>query len=150
RDEVEKLLRAQAALGSFHEATRVALPASAAARVSERPGTSVGPYKLLEQLGEGGFGVVFLAEQQQPIHRKVALKILKPGMDSKQILARFEAERQALALMDHPHIARVLDAGATDSGRPYFVMELVRGVPITAFCDKNQLPPADRLKLFLD
>jgi serine/threonine protein kinase len=149
RAEVEKLLRAQAALGSFHEATRFAVPA-AGGPLSERPGTRVGPYKLLEQLGEGGFGVVFLAEQQEPIRRQVALKVLKPGMDSEQVLARFEAERQALALMDHPHIARVLDAGATDSGRPYFVMELVKGVPITAFCDRDQLPPADRLKLFCD
>src|SRR5207247_2848703 len=94
--------------------------------VSECPGTVIGPYKLLEQIGEGGFGVVYMAEQQQPVRRKVALKVIKPGMDSKQVIARFEAERQALALMDHTNIARVLDAGATDSGRPYFVMELVR------------------------
>jgi serine/threonine protein kinase len=90
-----------------------------------------GRYKLLEQIGEGGFGVVYLAEQQQPVRRKVALKVIKPGMDSKQVVARFEAERQALAFMDHANIARVLDAGASDTGRPYFVMELVRGVPIT-------------------
>src|SRR6516165_8346953 len=92
------------------------------------PGTVIGPYKLLEQIGEGGFGVVFMAEQQHPVRRKVALKVLKPGLESKQVVARFEAERQALALMDHPHIAHVFDAGATDAGRPYFVMELIRGV----------------------
>src|SRR5262249_41390638 len=109
----------------------------------------VGPYKLLEQIGEGGFGVVFAAEQQQPVCRKVALKVLKPGMDSKQVIARFEAERQALALMDHPHIAKVLDAGTTDAGRPYFVMELVKGVPLTQFCDDQRLTPRERLRLFV-
>jgi serine/threonine protein kinase len=150
RAEVERLLRAQAAIGSFHEAPRLAVPATADERVSERPGTIIGQYKLLEQIGEGGFGIVFMAEQQEPIRRKVALKLLKPGMDTKQVIARFESERQALALMDHPNIARVLDAGATDSGRPYFVMELVRGVSITEFCDKNHLAPEARLKLFLD
>jgi serine/threonine protein kinase len=112
-------------------------------------GTTIGPYKLLEQLGEGGFGFVYMAEQQQPVRRKVALKVLKPGMDTKQVVARFEAERQALALMDHPHIAHVLDAGATDSGRPFFVMELIRGVPITQFCDDNRLTPRERLELFV-
>jgi serine/threonine protein kinase/WD40 repeat protein len=117
--------------------------------IAERPGSILGPFKLLQQLGEGGFGVVFLAEQEQPIRRKVALKIIKPGMDSKQVIARFEAERQALAMMDHPSIAKVLDAGTTDSGRPYFVMELVKGVPITEFCDKNRLTPRERLDLFV-
>jgi WD40 repeat protein/serine/threonine protein kinase len=117
--------------------------------MGERPGAVIGPYKLLEQIGEGGFGVVYMAEQQQPVRRKVALKVIKPGMDSKQVVARFEAERQALALMDHSHIARVLDAGATDSGRPYFVMELVRGIPITQFCDDNRLTPRERLALFI-
>ena len=97
------------------------------------PGTTIGRYKLLETLGEGGFGVVYLAEQRQPVRRRVALKVIKLGMDTKQVIARFEAERQALALMDHPNIARVLDAGATETGRPYFVMELVRGVPITEY-----------------
>jgi serine/threonine protein kinase len=150
RAQVEKLLRAQAALGSFHEASRPALLATIDYPVMEGPGTVIGPYKLLEQIGEGGFGVVFMAEQQQPVRRKVALKVLKPGMDTKEVIARFESERQALALMDHPNIARVLDAGATDSGRPYFVMELVRGVPITEFCDQNRLAPEARLKLFLD
>src|SRR5215469_16355975 len=97
---------------------------------AETVGTKIGPYKRMEQIGEGGFGLVFVAEQTEPVRRKVALKVIKPGMDSRQVIARFEAERQALALMDHPNIARVLDAGATDSGRPYFVMELVRGIPI--------------------
>jgi len=115
----------------------------------EKSGTQIGPYKLLEQIGEGGFGIVFMAEQLQPVRRKVALKVLKPGMDTRQVIARFEAERQALALMDHPHIAKVLDAGATDSGRPYFVMELVRGVPITEYCDANRLTPGERLELFV-
>src|SRR5262249_17205124 len=109
----------------------------------------IGPYKLLEQIGEGGFGIVFTAEQQQPLCRKVALKVLKPGMDTRQVIARFEAERQALAIMDHPHIARVFDGGETASGRPYFVMELVKGVPITEFCDQNHLTPRQRLELFL-
>src|SRR5262245_40507368 len=106
-------------------------------------------FRILKQLGEGGFGVVYLAEQLQPVRRQVALKVLKPGMDTRQVVARFEAERQALALMDHPHIARVFDGGATPSGRPYFVMELVRGVPITEFCDQNHLTPRQRLELFL-
>jgi serine/threonine protein kinase len=118
--------------------------------IREQVGSTIGPYKLMEQIGEGGFGLVFVAEQQQPIRRKVALKIIKPGMDTRDVIARFEAERQALALMDHPNIARVLDAGTTDSGRPYFVMELVRGVPITEYCDQTQLTPAERLPLFVD
>ncbi len=103
----------------------------------------------MEQIGEGGFGLVFVAEQQEPVKRKVALKVIKPGMDTRLVIARFEAERQALALMDHPNIAKVLDAGATESGRPYFVMELVRGIPITDYCDKNQLAPKERLELFV-
>jgi serine/threonine protein kinase/tetratricopeptide (TPR) repeat protein len=118
--------------------------------VPERVGSVIGPYKLLQQIGEGGFGVVYMAEQEQPVRRRVALKIIKPGMDTAQVIARFESERQALALMDHPNIARVIDAGATSSGHPYFVMELVKGVPITAFCDQHHLPPEARLKLFLD
>jgi eukaryotic-like serine/threonine-protein kinase len=116
---------------------------------TERVGATIGRYKLLEQIGEGGFGIVYMAEQQQPVRRKVALKIIKPGMDTRQVIARFEAERQALAIMDHPNIARVLDAGATESGRPYFVMELVKGRPITEFCDQHQLPPRERLELFV-
>jgi non-specific serine/threonine protein kinase/serine/threonine-protein kinase len=121
----------------------------------EVPGTLIGPYKLLEQIGEGGFGVVFLAEQQQPVRRKVALKVIKPGMDTHQVVARFEAERQALALMDHPNIAKVLDGGETPpayaggSPRPYFVMDLVKGIPITEYCDQNQLTPRERLDLFI-
>jgi serine/threonine protein kinase len=115
----------------------------------EKPGTVIGAYKLLEQIGEGGMGVVYMADQQVPIRRRVALKIIKAGMDTRQVIARFEAERQALAIMDHSNIARVLDAGATDSGRPYFVMELVRGVPITQFCDENKLSVRDRLELFV-
>src|SRR5205823_1943054 len=107
------------------------------------------PYKLREKIGEGGMGVVYLAEQDKPVRRRVALKIIKPGMDTEQVVARFEAERQALALMDHPHMAKVLDAGATASGRPYFVMELVRGVPITEYCDNNHLTPRERLELFI-
>jgi tetratricopeptide (TPR) repeat protein len=117
--------------------------------ITERPGSRIGPYKLLQQIGEGGMGVVFMAEQEKPVHRKVALKIIKPGMDSGQVIARFDAERQALALMDHQNIARVLDAGATAGGRPYFVMELVKGVTITKFCDDNHLTPRERLELFV-
>jgi tRNA A-37 threonylcarbamoyl transferase component Bud32 len=114
----------------------------------EQPGSAVGRYRLLEQIGEGGFGVVYLAEQREPVKRRVALKIIKLGMDTRQVVARFEAERQALALMDHPNIARVFDGGATETGRPYFVMELVRGVPITRFCDENLATTAERLELF--
>ena len=120
-----------------------------AIRRSRAPGTVIGPYKLLQQIGEGGMGTVFMAEQTQPVQRKVALKVIKPGMDSRQVIARFEAERQALAMMDHVNIARVLDAGATEAGRPYFVMELVHGVPITKYCDDNHLTPRERLELFV-
>ena len=116
---------------------------------AEGPGTLIGPYKLLQQIGEGGMGTVYMAEQKQPVRRKVALKIIKPGMDSAQVVARFEAERQALALMDHPNIAKVLDAGTTDSGRPFFVMELVNGIPITDYCDQARLTTDERLKLFV-
>jgi serine/threonine protein kinase len=115
----------------------------------EGPGAVIGRYKILQQIGEGGFGLVFMAEQTEPVSRKVALKVIKLGMNTKQVVARFEAERQALALMDHPNIAKVLDAGATDSGRPYFVMELVKGIPITKFCDLNKLKPNERLGLFI-
>jgi serine/threonine protein kinase len=115
----------------------------------EQPGTMIGPYKLMEQIGEGGMGLVFVAEQQRPIRRKVALKVVKPGMDTRAVIARFEAERQALALMDHPNIAKVLDGGQTAGGRPYFVMELVKGVPITQFCDDNRLTTRQRLELFV-
>ena len=115
----------------------------------EQPGQKIGPYKLLQQIGEGGMGIVYMAEQVEPVQRRVALKIIKPGMDSRQVIARFEAERQALAMMDHPNIAKVLDAGTTSSGRPFFVMELVHGVPITEYCDHNTLSPRDRLALFI-
>jgi serine/threonine protein kinase/tetratricopeptide (TPR) repeat protein len=117
--------------------------------IVESPGMGIGAYKLLAKIGEGGFGVVFLAEQTRPVRRQVALKVLKPGMDTRQVLARFDAERQALALMDHPNIARVFDGGTAATGRPYFIMELVRGVPITQFCDDARLAPRERLGLFL-
>jgi serine/threonine protein kinase/WD40 repeat protein len=144
RTRVEELLRAHREAGAF-----LGGAATHDQPIAERPGTVIGSYKLLEQIGEGGFGVVFMAEQQQPVRRKVAVKVLKPGMDTRQVVARFEAERQALALMDHPNIARVLEAGETASGRPFFAMELVRGVPITDYCDKNNLATRERLDLFL-
>src|SRR5262249_11102590 len=128
RQRVEHLLKVQPKAESFLERP-FAEPeplATADDPVRERPGTVIGPYKLMEQIGEGGMGLVFVAEQEQPIKRRVALKVIKPGMDSRQVIARFEAERQALAMMDHPHIAKVLDGGATPEGRPYFVMELVK------------------------
>ena len=118
-------------------------------RPDEAVGESFGRYKLLEKLGEGGFGAVWLAEQKEPVRRKVALKVIKLGMDTKQVVARFEAERQALALMDHPNIAKVLDAGTTDVGRPFFVMELVRGIKITDYRDQAQCSTKDRLDLFI-
>lgn len=117
--------------------------------LGEKPGDEIGPFKLLNVLGEGGFGVVWLAERREPMIQRVALKVIKPGMDSREVVARFEQERQALAVMDHPSIARVLDAGATPTGRPYFVMEYVRGEPITAYCDRNRLSLRQRLELFL-
>jgi eukaryotic-like serine/threonine-protein kinase len=117
--------------------------------LAEGPGTMIGPYKLVQLIGEGGMGAVFMAVQEKPVRRKVALKIIKPGMDTRQVVARFEAERQALAMMDHPNIARVLDGGATESGRPFFVMELVKGTPITTFCDERRLTPRQRLELFV-
>jgi serine/threonine protein kinase len=149
RAEVEALLRAHAAPQRVLDTPDVVTPTAADAPPREPPGTPVGPYKLLQQIGEGGMGTVWMAEQTEPVQRKVALKVLKPGMDSRQVLARFEAERQALALMDHPNIARVLDAGATAAGRPYFVMELVKGVPITRYCDERRLTPRQRLELFV-
>ncbi|HJT32914.1 MAG TPA: protein kinase [Pirellulales bacterium] len=148
RAGVEKLLRAQAEMGSFHEQARPVAPTIDRATV-EPLGTMLGPYKLLQQIGEGGMGTVFMAEQIQPIQRKVAVKVINPGMDSRQVIARFEAERHALALLDHPNIARVLDAGATDTGRPFFVMELVKGLPITRYCDEHHLTPKQRLELFM-
>src|SRR5262249_40853402 len=112
------------------------------------PGDHIGRYKLLQKIGEGGCGAVYMAEQEEPVRRRVALKVVKLGMDTKSVVARFEAERQALALMDHPNIAKIFDAGATETGRPYFVMELVRGVKITDYCDEKSLVAAERLALF--
>jgi serine/threonine-protein kinase len=156
RAAVEALLAAHAAPGPFLD--RPAAPGATAGLPAGQPappvaggpalGSRVGPYKLLQKLGEGGMGTVWLAEQHQPVQRRVALKLIKPGLDSAQVLARFEQERQALALMDHPHIAKVLDAGSTPDGRPYFVMELVKGLPITKYCDQEQLTPRERLELF--
>jgi serine/threonine protein kinase/tetratricopeptide (TPR) repeat protein len=148
RQQVAHFLSVHREAGSFLAAPEP-LAATIEDPVRERPGTVIGPYKLLEQIGKGGMGLVFVAEQQHPVRRKVALKIIKPGMDSAQVIARFEAERQALAMMDHQNIARVHDAGTTESGRPYFVMELVHGVPITDYCDANQLTPRQRLELFV-
>ena len=149
RQGVEALLEMHERAGSFLDSPVVGLIDSFHVPIKEQPGTLIGPYKLLEQIGEGGFGIVFLAEQQHPVRRKVALKVIKPGMDTKQVIARFEAERQALAMMDHTNIARVLDAGTTEAGRPYFAMELVRGMSITQFGDDNRLMPRERLELFL-
>jgi serine/threonine protein kinase len=146
---VEGLLKAHDNPDSFLEAPAMPLVATLDEPITERPGSVIGPYRLMEQIGEGGMGLVFVAEQQQPVRRKVALKVIKPGMDTRQVVARFEAERQALALMDHANIAKVLDGGETASGRPYFVMELVKGVPITEYCDQNQVPIRERLQLFL-
>ena len=143
--QLEETIRKAFSAIAMIEESRTSDPAAS----SERLGAMIGRYKLLERIGEGGFGVVYMAEQQYPVRRKVALKVIKPGMDSRQVLARFEAERQALAIMDHPNIARVLDAGATESARPYFVMELVKGEPITEYCDRNQLEPRQRLELFV-
>jgi WD40 repeat protein/serine/threonine protein kinase len=148
RRRVERLLEANAEANSFL-AARPGVSAATCDSPAEAAGTVIGPYKLLEQIGEGGMGVVYLAEQERPVRRKIALKVIKPGMDTKQVAARFEAERQALAMMDHTNIARVLDAGATDTGRPFFVMELVKGIPITQFCDDNQMTPRERLELFI-
>jgi serine/threonine protein kinase len=146
---VQALLHAHDNPGSFLAQQPPAPAMTIDHPISERPGTVIGPYKLMEQIGEGGMGLVFVAEQQHPVRRKVALKVIKPGMDTRQVVARFEAERQALALMDHPNIARVFDGGTTDSGRPYFVMELVKGVPITEYCDQNQVPIRQRLELLV-
>jgi WD40 repeat protein/serine/threonine protein kinase len=150
RGQVQKLLEAHFQSGSFMHQPAVALLSTVdLPKIQEGPGTRIGPYKLLQQIGEGGMGVVYMAEQEQPVRRKVALKIIKPGMDSAQVVARFEAERQALAMMDHQNIAKVFDAGTTGTGRPYFVMELVHGIPITRYCDENHLTPRERLELFI-
>ena len=159
RARVEALLRAHAEAGSFLNRPAIALGATGTfeptpeaettAHSQECAGAQIGPYKLLQQIGEGGMGTVYMAEQTEPVKRKVALKVIKAGMDSRQVVARFEAERQALAMMDHVNIARVFDGGTTENGRPYFVMELVHGVPITKYCDDNHLTPRQRLELFV-
>ena len=149
RAKVEQLLAAHEQASGFMRDDDE-LPESTVDRgpLTERPGTTIGRYRLMEQIGEGGMGTVFVAEQERPVRRKVALKIIKPGMDTKDVIARFTAERQALAMMDHANIAKVLDAGSTKTGRPYFVMELVKGIPITQYCDQNKLSIVDRLRLF--
>jgi serine/threonine protein kinase len=165
RNRVEVLLAAHRQAGTVaHQPPQESTASVEDHRAAAQPGDFIGRYKLLEQIGEGGFGIVYMAEQVEPVRRKVALKILKPGMDTRQVIARFEAERQALAIMDHPNIAKVLDGGTTDAplappggegsgvrgwGRPYFVMELVKGVPITEYCDQNHLTPQQRLELFV-
>jgi serine/threonine-protein kinase len=145
RARIEALLAGHEAAAGFLESPP---PGQPAPRPEEKIGDVIGRYTLLRKLGEGGCGVVYLAEQREPLRRNVALKVIKLGMDTREVIARFEAERQALALMDHPDIARVFDAGATDAGRPFFVMEYVDGVPITRFCDEHRLPMAARLELF--
>jgi serine/threonine protein kinase len=161
REQVERLLGLSQSAGDFFKECAPALesaPADAEQLLSAAESAldsepleskHIGPYKLLQKLGEGGYGVVYMAEQEQPIRRRVALKIIKLGMDTRNVIARFEVERQALALMDHPNIARVLDAGATDTGRPYFVMELVYGFKITDYCDQNRVSMKERLQLFI-
>jgi serine/threonine protein kinase len=152
RSRVEALLGAHDLAGGFLEAPVVTLPQQTVVvlpPLTEKAGDRIGRYKLLQQIGEGGCGVVYMAEQEEPVRRRVALKVIKLGMDTRSVIARFEAERQALALMDHPNIAKVLDAGATETGRPYFVMELVRGIKITEYCDQNQLSTRERLDLFI-
>src|SRR5437660_10896162 len=142
---VQALLRADESGESFLPEQ----PKATVIAITEKPGDRIGRYKLLQQIGEGGCGVVYMAEQTEPVRRRVALKVIKLGMDTKQVIARFEAERQALALMDHPNIAKVLEAGATETGRPYFVRELVRGVKLTQYCDQEKLVTRDRLDLFI-
>ena len=155
RQRIENLLQAQPQLGTFMEdpLDGVVCDSNGGLRLAPVPeeglGTRIGRYQLLQKLGEGGCGVVYMAEQEEPVRRRVALKVIKLGMDTKSVIARFEAERQALAMMDHPNIAKVLDGGATETGRPYFVMELVRGIKITEFCDQNRLSTRERLNLFI-
>jgi serine/threonine protein kinase len=148
RNRIEQLISAYGE-GAFLEAPAAGVTATLHQESGEQLGTLIGPYKLLQQIGEGGMGVVYMAEQTEPVKRRVALKIIKPGMDSRQVIGRFEAERQALALMDHPNIAKVLDAGTTASGRPFFVMELIKGIPITKYCDERHLSLRERLELLI-
>ena len=150
RQRIESLLAANQEMSGFLDGTKSMGETEPYAIGLEQTGAQIGPYTLMEQIGEGGMGLVYVAEQQQPVKRRVALKLIKAGMDSKEVLARFAAERQALAMMDHPNIAKVLDAGQTDSGRPYFVMELVKGLSITEYCDQHQLDNQQRLQLFMD
>src|SRR5438093_4209178 len=152
RERIERLLNAEKEADQFLADNPVKLefmPPQTVGRTEEGPGTMIGVYKLLQKIGEGGCGVVYMAEQEEPIRRRVALKVIKLGMDTKQVIARFEAERQALAIMEHPNIAKVFDAGATAAGRPYFVMELVRGSRITEYCDAHRLSTRKRLELFI-
>lgn len=150
KGRIEALLCAHADAGNFlGGSSPPAAPTLDVVPIAERPGTMIGRYKLLQEIGEGGFGIVYMAEQREPVRRKVALKIIKPGMDTRAVVARFESERQARALMDHPNIAHVFDAGATESGRPYFVMDLVHGVALTEYCDQAQLTTGERLELFV-
>lgn len=147
QEEVQSLLEAEEQAGTF--LCSQAVQEGPTVLLAEKAGDHIGRYKLLEQIGEGGFGVVWMAEQEEPVRRRVALKIIKLGMDTKEVVARFEAERQALAMMEHPNIARVFDGGATNTGRPYFVMELVKGIPITDYCNLNKLTTKRRLELFI-
>jgi serine/threonine protein kinase len=159
RARVEALVRAHEEAGGFLPTDSAKPQPAALAKtlamttslfpVSEKAGDRIGHYKLRKKIGEGGCGVVCVADQETPVRRRVALKVIKLGMDTKAVIARFEAERQALAMMDHPNIAKVLDAGATEAGRPYFVMELVRGIKITDYCDQNKLTTRERLALFI-
>jgi serine/threonine protein kinase len=148
RQQVDALLDAHRETNQLLDGTGL-LATVAQASLTERPGTQIGPYKLVQEIGEGGMGMVYMAAQKEPVRRKVALKIIKPGMDTREVIARFAAEKQALAIMDHPNIAKVHDAGTTESGRPYFVMELVNGVTITQYCDDNNLTTDQRLELFV-
>ena len=149
-ERIRTLLKASSVEDGFWETSGLATTiAPDDVGATEDTGVVIGRYKLLERIGEGGMAVVYMAEQERPVQRKVALKILKLGMDTENIIARFEAERQALALMDHPHIAKIFDGGATEKGRPYFVMELVRGLPITEYCDQNRLSTRARLELVI-
>src|SRR5262249_25480533 len=150
RQRLENLIENHFRAGSFLEPPAQSPLMTVEERpVREGPGTDIGPYKLMEQIGEGGMGTVWMAPQTEPGKRLVAVKLIKAGMDSRQVIARFEAERQALALMDHVNIARVLDGGTTSRGQPYFVMDLVKGVPITKYCDQQHLTPRQRLELFI-